>query len=105
MSSSTPGKRHAPWPEDYYLTTPLISSPATLRNRVLVSALHICSIHYDPPNAGKRAAAPRYMFLSMQSRCSPLRSRGRGPDTLATRLQEPALTTPEHRHLSALFSL
>ena len=105
MSLSTPGRRHAPQPEDYYLTTPLISSPATLRNQVLVSALHTCSIHHDPPDLGKIAAAPRYMFLSVQSRRSPLRSRGRGPDTSARRLQEPALTTPKHRHLSALFSL
>ena len=41
--------RHAPRPEDYCSTTPLISSPATLRNRVLVSPLHACSVHYEPP--------------------------------------------------------
>ena len=79
MSPSTPGRRHAPQPEDYCLTTPLISSPATLRNQVLVSALHTCSIQHGP-DLGKTAAAPRYVLVSAQSRRCP-RGAGAGVQT------------------------
>lgn len=100
VSPSTPGRRHTPRPEDYYLT-PLISSPATLRNQVLVSALHTCSIHYDPPDVGKIAAAPRYMFLSVQSRRLHPEEKGQGSGHTS---QAAARTGPHHSQAQAPLS-